>query len=318
MHMGFLEFLKKQPPAPALPAPSANVSPPREQPLAPPQISNAPITWDQSPDAQPAAPLAVPASPPDELPPLPPAQQPGDTAYNIDDIKKKLGMDDALEKPMDDLADVPLPPEPMKDSQMLDDASMEYRAEQSTPGTKSTDIMDQLNASLDREIAKSKMAPNADLPDFTDEELASLDVKPPVPPPAAPLPPAPVVSPFAPQTPTQSSASPVPTMKMVSQEPAVAPPANAVAMPKDPVSLPVGITVEAEDLVPAKFVSSNDYFIIKNDIKAARKTLRQGDEQLKDSVLRHEQLDLQYRRVASDMNGIQEQLMHIDHALFEE
>jgi hypothetical protein len=107
-------------------------------------------------------------------------------------------------------------------------------------------------------------------------------------------------------------------MSLVSEEVTVPAPANVVAMPRDPVTLPVGITTEAEDLVPAKFISSADYFSIKSEIRSLRKILRSTDDLTKDGLLRHEQLDLLYKRASQDFNGFENNVMKIDHALFEE
>lgn len=152
------------------------------------------------------------------------------------------------------------------------------------------------------------------IPDFSDEELASLDR---ITVPAVKQSSEPSLFNVAPSKgPTRSTNA---TIRLQSEESMVPMPANAVAMPKgETVTLPVGIQVDAEDLVPAKFVSSHEYFGMKSDIKAMRRSLRVSDDQLKDGVLRHEQLDQQYRRVALDMNNIQDQLMKIDRALFEE
>ena len=204
--------------------------------------------------------------------------------------------------------------------------------------------MARLNASLDREVAlkNARVASTAQsaaqtvqaptqsggpdtaanvpaeasspvaIPDFSDEELASLDRI------ATPAAPQPTGSSLFNATPAKEPARSA-TIRLQSEESVVPSPANAVAMPKgEIVTLPVGIKVDAEDLVPAKFISSHEYFGMKSDIKAMRRSLRVSDDQLKDGVLRHEQLDLQYRRVALDMNAIQDQLMKIDRALFEE
>ncbi len=132
-----------------------------------------------------------------------------------------------------------------------------------------------------------------ELPDFTDEDLAALEPK---------LKPA------------------KPTVKLVTEEPVVPRPANAIAMPHDdlpPIELATGERIDEARLEPAKFLSSDTYFTINADIKAARKILRQNDDAIKEATLRHEQLDQQYKRVASDMHAVQEHLMKIDEALFE-
>ena len=122
------------------------------------------------------------------------------------------------------------------------------------------------------------------LPDFSEEDIALLEQ--PVPMPVPELPPLP---------------SPNATVTLVEKVPIAPLPANAVEIP-------------ADDL---KFLSSTSYFTIVSDIKATRKSLRQSDDVIKDATLRHEQLDQQYKRVAIDMNSIQEHFIKIDNALFE-
>lgn len=390
--MGFLDFLKKQPPAPAL-APVQSVAPPLAQPLAPPPtpptalVDDSPLSPFQQdvqtppyPGAQ-SATQASPSATNDDLPPPPlPPRSPG--SLDIDEIERKItGQNDAPHdgaaaqdvEEIDDFDSLPVPPAQNEAAQNLDNAADEYTVETTTPSSAGSlnpsnnspeDIMARLNASLDREVALKNaraastaqnmaqtapaqetaqeivattpvsaptsdsvpttapaptsapavVSPAIDIPDFTDEELASLDK---------------IAGPAVAQQPEPSlfnvtsvngpSRSANATVRLQSEESMVPEPANAVAMPKgETVMLPVGIQVDAEDLVPAKFVSSHEYFSMKSDIKAMRRSLRVSDDQLKDGVLRHEQLDVQYKRVALDMNTIQDQLMKIDRALFEE
>lgn len=107
-------------------------------------------------------------------------------------------------------------------------------------------------------------------------------------------------------------------MRFESFESVVAAPANAMAMPKDMVDLPVGIKVDVDDIVPAKFISSQAYFGMKAEIKSIRRLVRSSDESIKEASLHHEQLDQQHHRLTIDINNIQDQLMKIDAALFEE
>lgn len=95
-------------------------------------------------------------------------------------------------------------------------------------------------------------------------------------------------------------------------------PANAVAIPADELTLPTGEETTVEKLEPSKFLSSQSYFMILGENKALRKALRQNDEVIKEATLRHEQLDIQCKRVASDVNSIQEMLIKVDASLFEE
>jgi hypothetical protein len=74
----------------------------------------------------------------------------------------------------------------------------------------------------------------------------------------------------------------------------------------------------AEPEAVTKFISSDTYLDVIAELRDIRKTLRQGDDVVKDAVLRHEQLDAQYKRAATEINAVQEQLIVIDTALFEE
>jgi hypothetical protein len=71
-------------------------------------------------------------------------------------------------------------------------------------------------------------------------------------------------------------------------------------------------------LVPTKFLSSEIYATILGDSRGIRRSLRQSDEGLKDTVSRHDQLDQLLKRAANDINLIQENLIRIDTELFEE
>jgi hypothetical protein len=67
-----------------------------------------------------------------------------------------------------------------------------------------------------------------------------------------------------------------------------------------------------------RFISSAGYLDVIGHTRAVRKTLRQGDDTIKEALARSEQLDQLCQRVAADANAVQESLMRIDAALYEE
>lgn len=179
-----------------------------------------------------------------------------------------------------DFDKVPIPPENKQAPDFLDAAVSDFEPKQwAVPEPQ-------------RSAAAAPPIQSIDLPDFTDEDLAALD---------APLPPLPSL----------------PAVKLVHEESIVPAPANAIELPDDDIKLPTGEVVEPERLEAAKFISSTTYFTIIADIKGTRRSMRQSDESIKEAILRHEQLDQQYKRVATDMNAVQEHLIKIDGALFE-
>jgi hypothetical protein len=160
--------------------------------------------------------------------------------------------------------------------------------------------------------------PSLDLPDFSDDDLAALETQSPdshwaVPPPEPKAPePKPVPAPSW-QPPVWNA----PKMEIKTEEPLLPPPVNAVAVPEEEIKLPTGEETTLTRLEPAKFLSSTSYFMILAENKAIRRAIRQSDDIIKDAMLRHEQLDLQHKRVAADMNAVQELFIKIDGALFE-
>jgi hypothetical protein len=140
-----------------------------------------------------------------------------------------------------------------------------------------------------------------DLPDFTEEEVEAADE-----------------APVAVKQP------------IMAPEPLVAPdyielrkaPVQAMALPELPelpslpqVSAPMRI---APENVETKYLSSESYLMVTGHGKAIRRAIRQNDEAIKNAMLVHEQLDAQYRRIATDTNSVQELLMKIEGSLFEE
>ena len=68
---------------------------------------------------------------------------------------------------------------------------------------------------------------------------------------------------------------------------------------------------------PHKFLSSDQYFSVSDNIKGARKGLRTADAALLDAMSHHEEADEATREFAVEINDIQESLMELDNALFE-
>jgi hypothetical protein len=146
-----------------------------------------------------------------------------------------------------------------------------------------------------------------DIPDFTDDDLAVLKA-PHVMPPALSAADLPRVE--MPKARSDAALAEVPAGE----------PANAAALPSGELSgdlpsadAPVDVAPE-----PAKFVTANSYLMILGENKAIRRLLRQSDDVIKESLLCHEQLEQQFKRVASDVNSVQEQFIKIDSALFED
>jgi hypothetical protein len=124
-----------------------------------------------------------------------------------------------------------------------------------------------------------------DLPDFTDEEIESLD---------APAPE--IIAPVIPKTST--------------------------ALPELP-NLPVTISMPTMPALQeplngdGKFLSSESYLAVAGQVRNIRKDIRHNDETIKDALVLHEQIDQQIKRVAADTNSVQELLMKIEGSLFE-
>lgn len=200
---------------------------------------------------------------------------------------------------------IPLPPVSMQDPDFLTSAANDI-----APPAKPKEPVEQKKPELPFEKPETATieVPIAaiDLPDFTDEEIAAVEqpkesVKEPVREQSA----------WAMPEPTKPT---IPETKPIIDKKDIA---NAIERQKEDM-LPPKETVIVEEPQPAKFLSSNSYFDIVAEIRATRKTLRQNDDLLKDATLRHEQLDAQHKRVAQDANAVQEQLMRVERALFEE
>jgi len=139
--------------------------------------------------------------------------------------------------------------------------------------------------------------------------------------PIKPMVPSATTPPTPTQVPIQSPAA-QPTAPSMMQEPK-RPVLQTIEKTKNPLpqlpelTLPPRVEVEEELLIKEKFLSAQDYLAVREEIRGSRKILRQSDEALKDSVLRHEQIDMQLHKLTVDLNNIQEQLITIDMKLFE-
>jgi hypothetical protein len=315
--MGFLDFLKKDKPAPYTTAvmPPSPLSAPSSPPSAPSlglpsdpsQIDwNAPLSSpkeagfeDEIPLPPKGAPQQTPfSSVPEQrpvLPPLPPIgapqgkdlhpNNPVPTATMLANPIKAGPIPPGLDT--DDLDKLPLPPADNEDPDFLDSAADDF----AQPKTVEKDVI--VERIVEKPVYIDRPAQTQALPDFSEEDLALLDT--------------PVAAPEE-----------LPSLATIPVEmPLVPPPANAVAIPEGDIMLPTGELLEVARIEPAKFISSSSYFMILAEDRAVRKRLRVADEAIKDTTLRHEQLDLQYKRVAADINQVQEHLIRIEHALFE-
>jgi hypothetical protein len=275
--MGFLDFLKKDKPQPAPLFTQENVMAPPAPDAIPPPRFGIP--------GLPSDPSQIDWTSPPELAPKPLSSNPVPTATMLSGQMQNPA-------PMDlhddgDLDKIPTPPVNKEAPDFLQAAANDFEPVKATPSAPAP------------APAPSAAVPPITLPDFTDEDLALLDKAAGPMPALPPLPPLPA------------------TVKIVSDEQLVPPPANAVAIPEEDIKLPTGEIIAPEQIEAAKFLSSSSYFTIIADIKATRKSLRTSDDTIKDAILRHEQLDQQYKRVAADMNAVQEHFIKIDGALFE-
>lgn len=295
--MGFLDFLKKDKQPTISPA-SVQVPPPPgsapAQGLAALPSDPSQIDWNAPPRMESDLPPLPPNAP--EAPARPENSVP--TGTMLANPLRRDPLPPELERDDGDFNHVPLPPVSMQDPDFLDSAADDLRPKQPQVIEK---IVERVV-----EVPAAPAVANIELPDFTDEELeafqATVSAKPA---PAAAAPPA--------------TLPPLPkTMQIVTEVPIVEAPANAVAIPPEDIRLPTGEDLEIGRMQPAKFISAGTYFTLIADIRAVRKSLRQNDDVIKEATLRHEQLDLQYKRVAADINAVQESFMKIDAALFEE
>ncbi len=343
--MGFLDFLKKHPePTQSFVVPNAPPKPEVASPISSPSVVSAPQASVQAP-MQPkdwesfAPPKDIPLNAPkqdfsaDLEIPLPPSQTIKTSTIEIPLPPSQSSIDEIYQKIIQPPKAVPL----------------------ALPELPQLPSLASLPQSLDSQPSSTVLSTN--LPDFTDDEIASMQepslviapkasaetitIQPPVPPLGKSLVDSnsytqkiePVVAPTTKSTAPALSITVGPPAGLASSmasstkkltltpsidESVVAIPANAIAMPKDTLKLPVGINMDPAEVVAAKFVSSDEYFVIKAELKAMRKTLRTNDDVLKDGILQHEQLDVLYKKVVADLNAFELNIMKIDNALFEE
>ena len=279
--MGFLDFLKKDKPAPvtAQPLPDAALTPITPPAAAPPPL-NIPDTFYEPP---------VPIPSPTDTPSFSGQQDPSIWA-----------------------SDTSAPPAaPPAKSAFLDSPDINEAIKAASPPAPPASAAETVGPAVVSNTPASAPTSASELPDFSDEEIAELEwilaprsAKQPAPAkPASIDRPLPVLS---------------PTVKVTTETQVVAAPANAVAIPSDALVLPTGEETTVAELESAKFISSQSYFAILAETKAIRRNLRQNDEVIKEATLRHEQLDQQCKRVAADTNALQESLIKIDEALFED
>lgn len=85
-------------------------------------------------------------------------------------------------------------------------------------------------------------------------------------------------------------------------------------LPDLPKASPLPVTTDEMD----GFLSAEGYLGITDDIRASRRGLRRCDDAIRDALSQHGDLDLQYARAASDIASIEERLRSLDTALFGE
>ena len=286
--MGFLDFLKKQPSVPAAPL---SLPPALDTPPLPPAAPLPPQSDDELIKSLVATKESAPDT--DDLPTAP-SEKHDFLDSATEDIAPPVSPPKNASPSLPDVDDVPLPPISMQDPKFLEPKAM--------PKELPTQLIPPAPIIPEQHTItpEQHMMPPADitLPDFTDDDLAALDE----------------------QAQNESSrfAQTASTMKITTEVPLADAPANAIARPREEMFLSTGEHLYTDQVEPAKFISSSTYFTIIAEIKAVRRTLRQNDEVIKDAALRHEQLDQQHKRVAQESNAVQEQLMRIDRALFEE
>lgn len=75
---------------------------------------------------------------------------------------------------------------------------------------------------------------------------------------------------------------------------------------------------EFRNVQPAEFFSSDEYFELMDAITVVRKKLRANDDVLLKTSAQQDRGDEQLEKIAVATNAIQERLMELDGALFEE
>jgi len=231
--------------------------------------------------------------------------------------------------------DVPVPPPSMRDPDFSDgQSSDDMDLEPQTPPA-SDFMQEEMEEESPPEPAPEYPEIPADqeekhvteLPDFSDEDIAAWDADPeeapapkessPEPPPDMsppppkpeenPLPPEPVGEPEAYQPPKQ-------TPKTKVEQPPEQPPQPEVSI--SPPERPAHPALQNMEL--GMFLSDVEYFTLSNDISDLRKSLRKNDVLVAAIIGQHEHADIQLKRIADNMNTIQERLLDIDGAIFEE
>lgn len=276
---------------------------------------------------------------------------------DLEEVKRKIGLTDVPPPPgamlsVDD--DVPMPPPSMQDPDFLQSASdslgpskdeqlsmgaytaAPVPAQASAPASVSIPLTSTTRQSAAPEQPMEIIAPPIpppvrapqsakplDLPDFSDEDFAVLQ------PPAqkqqattsvsapasspAPVQKPEVVSAWAQPAKTEMRPETKTERYDLPRAPAqVAEPSARSTVAPPPGSLAFGT------LRPAMFLSSDSYFAITSDVAQVRRVLRQNDDVLREAELQHEKGDEQLQRLAAEMNAVQESLLKLDAALFEE
>lgn len=242
---------------------------------------------------------------------------PGPTQDDIEEIRRKLGLDEMMasvpppapmwERPAQDMPIAP-PAPPAADPVPAAPAAMDLPKDlpKNLPKEIPKDLPKELPSDIPKDVPKTPL----ELPDFTDEDFAQLERT------LEPLPPVPAPA-YSPKAAPSGEGAPVPK-----EEPKVdwnadtAPVPLASETPAPP--LPPAAAQPFGRLAPAMFISGEEYLAIADGIKGVRRDLRKNDDLLREIAGRHAQADEQLERAASDIADIQERLMALDGALFQE
>jgi len=163
----------------------------------------------------------------------------------------------------------------------------------------------------------------AEIPDFSEEDIAAIEALERV-----TEPPAPVVATIAPVAPIgmdlPSIASTTTQRDFDAFSEPVSSPATVAPAPVLP-SLPSSSFTRApsEQAAPLAqsedgFLSAEDYLTITDGIRASRRSLRKCDEAIRDASGRHDAVDAQYARAAADIASVEQRLRALDASLFGE
>ncbi len=293
--MGFLDFLKKDKPAtqdsspPPVDAP-APAAPPmsietQEELFAPPSHLTPPVSPEEEKDAvEHAQPgeweiEGTPAVTP------PPVDTPGITSPFEQSVP--TGSSPGVYE------DVPLPPPAMQDPGFEEATGDIPEPFDDLPNEPTP----QPDETAPVEPVEKPTVSDIELPDFTDDDFDMSEQE---------------------KVPEPVEAPPelVPEEEPESQPESL--PELAEAEPEEPDNVPPMEYHKFGSLETAKFIGSDVCFNLEDDVKEVRKSLRAADNALLDALSYHEHGDEKLLKLATTVNDVQEGLIDLDAALFEE